>query len=709
MDAIECMHSIAATEYQRRFNHLSIATGAGPAIRAHNGADPAGVRSRRDGRTMATDTRPRPPSVEAVLAVVRRELDGSVDPDALTAAARFVVADERERLGAGVGPRTVDDLAAGVAARLAMLGAVRLETVINATGVIVHTNLGRAPWPRAAIEAAAEAAGAYLLPRARPPRPAAAARDSAQAEEHLVALTGAEDALVTNNNAAAVGARGRAGRARARRGRVARRARRDRRRGADPGDRPAGRGEADRGRDDEPDAGRGLRGGPRERQGAGPSCASTPRTSARTGFTETPDAAELAAIAHRHGAIVVDDLGLRRAAATRALRPAPRADALRAARGRRGHRHVQRRQARRRAAGRASSSAGPTSSRGSGATRSPGRCDPTRSTLAAVAATLGLYRGGRAESEIPVWRMIATPGRRARGAGPAGSRPTLAGARRSSRRWRPSAAARCRARRCRRTGSRSPGRAQRIVDRLRVGEPPVIGRIEQGRAVLDLRTVDPGRDADLTRAILRRSLAADDRRRRDRRPHRPRQDDAAPGADRDRRGPAARGAAARDDDRRRVRPPRARRRVRARLRRRARPRPADRQHARRGGRDRRGDARRRGRRRAAGPDARASRAARRARHRRRARGRDEGRRGRAPTRGREVVAAVRALARPDDAPRRAGRSSRRGVTGEGLDDAPGGARRASRRGRWRAPVPSRDAPAARGRSRRSASAAAAPS
>ena len=163
---------------------------------------------------MATDTRPRPPSVEAVLAVVRLELDGSVDPDALTAAARFVVADERERLGAGGGPRTVDDLAAGVAARLAMLSAVRLETVINATGVIVHTNLGRAPWPRAAIEAATEAAGAYLfleLDR-RTGRRGARFR---QAEEHLVALTGAEDALVTNNNAAAVGlAVGLAGRGR---------------------------------------------------------------------------------------------------------------------------------------------------------------------------------------------------------------------------------------------------------------------------------------------------------------------------------------------------------------------------------------------------------------------------------------------------------------------------------------------------------------
>ena len=32
---------------------------------------------------------------------------------------------------------------------------------------------------------------------------------------------------------------------------------------------------------------------------------------------------------------------------------------------------------------------------------------PDKVTLAAVAATLGLYRAGRAEAEIPVWRMIA--------------------------------------------------------------------------------------------------------------------------------------------------------------------------------------------------------------------------------------------------------------------------------------------------------------
>jgi L-seryl-tRNA(Ser) seleniumtransferase len=37
--------------------------------------------------------------------------------------------------------------------------------------------------------------------------------------------------------------------------------------------------------------------------------------------------------------------------------------------------------------------------------------------------------------------------------------------------------------------------------RLRRGSPAVIGRIEAGRVLLDLRTVDPGRDEDLARAI----------------------------------------------------------------------------------------------------------------------------------------------------------------------------------------------------------------
>jgi L-seryl-tRNA(Ser) seleniumtransferase len=40
-----------------------------------------------------------------------------------------------------------------------------------------------------------------------------------------------------------------------------------------------------------------------------------------------------------------------------------------------------------------------------------------------------------------------------------------------------------------------------VLAALRNGEPPVVGRIDSGRVVLDLRTVDPGHDEDLATAI----------------------------------------------------------------------------------------------------------------------------------------------------------------------------------------------------------------
>ena len=184
----------------------------------------------------------------------------------------------------------------------------------------------------------------------------------------------------------------------------------------------------------------------------------------------------------------------------------------------------------------------------------------------------------------------------------------------------------------------------------------IVGRIEDGRVVLDLRTVDPERDAALGRGRRAGPDRSHDRRHRHRRPYRPRQDDAAAGADRHRCRPPARGTSARDDDRRRLRPPGARRRHRARLRRRPRPRQARRQHARRRRRDRRRAAGRGRRRRSACPDARAPRAARRARRRRRGRGRHEDRRGRGRPGGRGGRGGAAAARR--DVARRQPRSSR---------------------------------------------------
>ncbi|MDP8955458.1 MAG: L-seryl-tRNA(Sec) selenium transferase [Actinomycetota bacterium] len=78
-----------------------------------------------------------------------------------------------------------------------------ISEVINATGVILHTGLGRAPLPPRAAHAAAEAAAGYSdLEVER--ETGARGRRTSRAEALLRALTGAEDALAVNNNAAAL-------------------------------------------------------------------------------------------------------------------------------------------------------------------------------------------------------------------------------------------------------------------------------------------------------------------------------------------------------------------------------------------------------------------------------------------------------------------------------------------------------------------------
>jgi L-seryl-tRNA(Ser) seleniumtransferase len=141
------------------------------------------------------------PSVDALLRedAVRALVEGHGRPLAL-AAARAALDRAREELAAGHEP---GDLVARVEAEAEARLRPRLRRVLNATGVIVHTNLGRAPLPALALERVADAARGYSNLEYDL---ASGTRGSRQ--DHLAPalreLTGAEAALVVNNNAAAV-------------------------------------------------------------------------------------------------------------------------------------------------------------------------------------------------------------------------------------------------------------------------------------------------------------------------------------------------------------------------------------------------------------------------------------------------------------------------------------------------------------------------
>jgi len=114
-----------------------------------------------------------------------------------TSVARAVVAERRDELLAGA--RDDADLEARAAQRLRP----SLRRVINATGVIVHTNLGRAPLAEAARAAVARAATGYSNLEYSLERGERGSRH-AHVEGLLCELTGAEAALAVNNGAAAV-------------------------------------------------------------------------------------------------------------------------------------------------------------------------------------------------------------------------------------------------------------------------------------------------------------------------------------------------------------------------------------------------------------------------------------------------------------------------------------------------------------------------
>jgi L-seryl-tRNA(Ser) seleniumtransferase len=144
------------------------------------------------------------PSVERLLR--RPEADALVRRhrrDRVVETIRLVVADLRRALADGGEGVSDQALLADAAARLDAAAAPRLVPVVNATGVVLHTNLGRALLCDDAITAMTAAArGAVnleldLMTGRRGDRDALLADD-------LCALTGAEAGLAVNNNAAAV-------------------------------------------------------------------------------------------------------------------------------------------------------------------------------------------------------------------------------------------------------------------------------------------------------------------------------------------------------------------------------------------------------------------------------------------------------------------------------------------------------------------------
>ncbi|MFM2105820.1 MAG: L-seryl-tRNA(Sec) selenium transferase [Chloroflexota bacterium] len=445
---------------------------------------------------MSAAVPPRPPSVERLVAAAGAAVAGR-DRAAVVAVAREIVAEERARLRAGApAARPIEALAAALEGRLADLeGPADGGRVVNASGVVLHTNLGRAPWAAPAIRAAVAAAGGYSFLELDPASGRRGRRGSA-VEEHLRALTGAEDALVATNGAAALAlAVGLAGRGRVvvsrgelveigggvRIPEIVRRA----------GARLVEVGTTNRTRPDdfaEPLA-----------AGATLVLRVHPSNFTMSGFVEAAEPRAVAEIAHRHGALVVDDLGsgalLDTAAYGLPHEPMP---------------------GERLAAGAdlvlfsADKLLG-----GPQAGLIVGRADlvarlrkdplaravrPDKAILAALEATLALYRAGRV-GEIPVWRMIGTPLDALRGrasalaarigppAGVVATEATVGGGSLPGDTI-PSAGV-----------ALAIDAPDRLAAALRSGRPPVHARVAGGELVLDLRTVDPADDEPLATAV----------------------------------------------------------------------------------------------------------------------------------------------------------------------------------------------------------------
>jgi L-seryl-tRNA(Ser) seleniumtransferase len=154
-----------------------------------------------------TDLRRRLPSVEQILQQPAvRALAERYGRGLVLRHARSLLDEARERAAASDEAgleAALASFAKDLGRRLDAAAAPSLVPVVNATGVVIHTNLGRAPLPREAAERVALVAASYsnlefdLAAGERGDR-------EVHAESRLKGMLGAEAAVVVNNNAAAV-------------------------------------------------------------------------------------------------------------------------------------------------------------------------------------------------------------------------------------------------------------------------------------------------------------------------------------------------------------------------------------------------------------------------------------------------------------------------------------------------------------------------
>jgi L-seryl-tRNA(Ser) seleniumtransferase len=146
------------------------------------------------------------PSVDSALSDPRLEARlATTARDYVVSLARTALDDARRDIRANPDSPTQPDAAGVATAVLAALDAPRLgiRRVINATGTVTHTNLGRALLSEAAVEAMTTAARHYVNLEYDIEAGRRGHRDRL-VEDALMRLTGAEAATVVNNNAAAV-------------------------------------------------------------------------------------------------------------------------------------------------------------------------------------------------------------------------------------------------------------------------------------------------------------------------------------------------------------------------------------------------------------------------------------------------------------------------------------------------------------------------